>query len=276
MPDAGLPEGASDELIAAIEARDQAEALSAEANSELERLNRYAIADADWTYLTQRREYEAKMASSEDAMAKLMLLSREVSEVRAEHGGYVTELLVEKGGTADENTVILRMTPEDGAPVIRADISDVKQSVTQGSVVLVETQRWGRLETAVTATGVTSSGSRYADAAVTEDIINANGSVAAMMQGDIKLRLTTRAQEATCLISSSAVRGSGDDRFVYVAQKESSTFGGTQMKVQKLSVTVLNESAAAVSVTEDLTRYQIIYMEDRALSEGDAVMEYGG
>ena len=43
-----------------------------------------------------------------------------------------------------------------------------------------------------------------------------------------------------------------------------------------MSVTVLGESSSAVSVSEDLARQQIIYMEDRAIGEGDAVMEYGG
>lgn len=276
MPDEGFPEGASDELIAAIEARDEAEAESDAADEALDKLNRYAIDDSTWTYLTQRRDFEDKMASTEASMTQLTLTAREVREVRAAHEGYVTEVLVEKGGAADATTVLLKQTPQDGAPVIRTDISDVKQSVAAGSVVSVETSRWGRLDTAVIDTGVTSAGGRYADVTITDDIIQANGSVSSMMQGDIKLRLTTRAQEATCLISPSAVRGSGDDRYVYVVSKESSTFGGTQMKVQKMSVTVLNESASAVSVAEDLSRSQIIYMEDRALSEGDAVMEYGG
>ncbi|MBO4299326.1 MAG: hypothetical protein J5998_11050 [Clostridia bacterium] len=276
MPQEGVPDGASDELIAAIEALGEAESASEAADEALDRLNRYAIADSTWTYLTQRREYEEKMASSEESMTKLTLLSREVKEVRAAHAGYVAEVLVEKGGTADASTVLLKLTPDAGAPVIRTDISDVKQSVSAGSVVSVETSRWGRLDTAVIDTGVTAAGSRYADVTITDDIIQANGSLSGMMQGDIKLRLTTRAQEATCLVSPSAVRGSGSDRYVYVAAKETSTFGGTQMKVQKVSVTVLNESASAVSVAEDLTRSQIIYMEDRALSEGDAVMEYGG
>ena len=125
-------------------------------------------------------------------------------------------------------------------------------------------------------TGVKADGTRYADVTITEDMLSANGGLNGLMQNDVTLRLTTRAQEATCLVSPAAVRGSGDDRYVFVALKESSTFGGTQMKVQKVSVTVLGESDSAVSVSEDLTRQQIIYMEDRAVSEGDFVMEYGG
>ncbi|MBR3504819.1 MAG: hypothetical protein IKO07_11360 [Clostridia bacterium] len=274
--DGALPEGASDELAAAFEAQAQAEADSAAADEALEKLNRYAIADDTWDYLTQRHECEAKMARCEADMAALTRLSREVEAVCAPHAGYVTEVLVEKGASIDSATVALKMTPEDSAPVIRADISDIKQSVTAGSVVTMDTQRRGRLETAVVDTGVNADGSRYADVTITKDMLQASGGLGGLMGTDVTLRLTTRAQEATCLVSPAAVRGSGDDRYVFVAVKESSTFGGTQMKVQKVSVTVLGESSSAVSVSEDLARQQIVYMEDRAISEGDAVMEYGG
>ena len=276
LTDGELPEEASEELTAAFQAQAQAEADSAAADEALEKLNRYAIADDTWDYLTQRRDCEAKMAQSEADITALKLLSLEVSEVRAAHAGYVTEVLVEKGGSIDSTTVILKMTPEDSAPVIRADISDVKQTVAAGSVVTMDSQRWGRLDTAVVDTGVKADGTRYADVTITEDMLSANGGLNGLMQNDVTLRLTTRAQEATCLVSPAAVRGSGDDRYVFVALKESSTFGGTQMKVQKVSVTVLGESDSAVSVSEDLTRQQIIYMEDRAVNEGDSVMEYGG
>ena len=276
LEDGAVPEGASEELAAAIQAQARAETDCAEADAALEKLARYAIADDTWDYLTQRRDYENKMAASEASMTALALQAREVSEVRARHAGYVTEVLVEKGGSIDNATVVLRMTPEDSAPVIRADISDVKQTVAAGSAVTMDSARWGRLETAVIDTGVASDGTRYADVTITKDMIQAGGGLGTLMQNDVTLRLTTRAQEATCLIPPAAVRGSGDDRYVFVAVKESSTFGGTQMKVQKMSVTVLGESSSAVSVSEDLARQQIIYMEDRAIGEGDAVMEYGG
>ena len=208
-------------------------------------------------------------------MTALQLLSREVSHVYAQHDAYIAEVTVEKGGTVGASTVVLKMTKEGVSPVIRADISNVKQSVAAGSVVTINTDRYGRLETAVVNTGVSADGTRYADVAVTQDIIDSNGSVTNMMQRDLTVRLTTRAQEATFLIPAAAVRGSGNDRYVYVAQSVSSTFGGTQLKVVKQTLTVLNESSSIVSVSEDLSRSSIIYMEDRAINEGDTVMEYG-
>ena len=277
MPEkGGYPEGASDDLKAAIDAQTAAETANKEASDRLDALNRYAINETDWTYLTQKKDYEDKMADCEDKMTALQLLSREVSHVYAPHDAYIAEVSVEKGGTVGATTVVLKMTKEGASPVIRADISNVKQSVAAGSVVTLNTDRYGRLETAVVNTGVSSDGTRYADVAITQDIIDSNGSITNMMQGDITVRLTTRAQEATCLILAAAVRGSDNDRYVYVAQSVSSTFGGTQLKVVKQTLTVLNESPSVVSVNEDLSRSSIIYMEDRAISEGDTVMEYGG
>ncbi len=275
LPETGAyPEGASDELKAAMDAQALAEEENQEASRQLDKLSRYAINESDWTYLTQKRKYEEKMAECEEDMTDLQLLSREVSHVYAPHDGYIAEVAIEKGASITGTTVVLKMTGEGASPMIRTDISNVKQNVAAGSVVSINTDRYGRLETAVVKTGVASDGMRYADVNITQDIIRSNGSISNMMQNDITVRLTTRAQEATCLIPAAAVRGSEGDRYVYVATAVSSTFGGTQIKVTKQTLTVLNESPTVVSVDEDLSRSQIIYMEDRAISDGDYVMEY--
>ena len=71
-----------------------------------------------------------------------------------------------------------------------------------------------------------------------------------------------------------AVRGSGDGRYVYVGEQQSSAFAGTQIIVRKTDVTVLAESASTVSVAEDLSYSKVLYMEDRVINEGGAVMLY--
>ena len=47
------------------------------------------------------------------------------------------------------------------------------------------------------------------------------------------------------------------------------------MKARKMTVTVLGESGGTVSIAEDLSWQQVLYMEDRALEDGAAVMLYG-
>ena len=70
------------------------------------------------------------------------------------------------------------------------------------------------------------------------------------------------------------MRGSGNDRYVYITERENSTFGGSRLKCKKMSVTVLGESGSTVSLSEDLSYEQVIYMEDRTISEGATVMTY--
>ena len=273
LPDEA-PEGASEAVIEAYQALSEAESEYAACEQAFNDLSRYAIEEDTWTYLRQAREYEEKMAGYENQLAELSMNARYAREIVALHDGYVSEVLVEKGGTATGGTVVLKMTPEDGQPVIRIDVTDVTQTVAVGSVVSLPDARYGKTETTVADIGTDSAGKRYADASITDDVVDALGSVSAMMQGDVKVELVIKSREATCLLAAAAVRGTGEERYIYYAERVSSTFGGTQLIVRKMAITVLNESSTTVSIEEDLSHYQIIYMEDRTLSEGDAVMAY--
>ena len=269
-----LPEGAGEEMTALYEAWGKAETALTEAGAALKALDRYAIAEDTWTAIQQRREQEEKLAEAEEKMTQLQVLAKTAEKVTAPRSAYITEIKVEKGSTLDGDTVILKMTAEGNDPVIRFDLSEVKQEVIQGTTVLLETDSWGSPSVKVTGTGLTSEGRPYADTEITQDAIYALGSVATMMKNEVKGSLITRSSSATCLVPASAVRGSGDSRYVYIGQTESSVFGGSQMKVSKMSVTVLAENGTTASLAEDLTYMKVLYMEDRTLTEGGTVMEY--
>ena len=70
------------------------------------------------------------------------------------------------------------------------------------------------------------------------------------------------------------MRGSGDDRYVYVLEQRQSAFGVNSLVTKKQSVSVLAEAGSLVSVAEDLSYMQVAYMEDREISEDMTVMEY--
>ena len=50
--------------------------------------------------------------------------------------------------------------------------------------------------------------------------------------------------------------------------------GGNTLRVHKMDVTVVGEYGGTTSIKEDVSYYTIAYGEDRAISDGDAVMEY--
>ncbi len=274
--DEQLPEEAGEESKAAYDVWKTAKADLTAAESALKALERYAIPDETWTMIRQLKEYRQKLAETEEQMTNLQILSHTAEKITAPHAGYITEVKAEKGSTADGETVLVRMTQDGADPVIRVDLTGIKQTVNPGASLIVDSDSWGGASTKIVTTGLDLEGHPYADAAITQDVIYALGSVSAMMKGDIKTRLVTRSQEATCLLPASAVRGSGDSRYVLIGETESSTFGGSRMVARKMSVTVLAESGSTVSVAEDLSWQKVLYMEDRALTEGGPVMEYAG
>ena len=70
------------------------------------------------------------------------------------------------------------------------------------------------------------------------------------------------------------MRGSGDERYVYIIRQQQSTFGAMSMVTEKLAVTVLAEIDGVCSIAEDISYYDIAYMEDRPISENMTVMQY--
>ncbi len=269
-----MPEDMDEETAEAYAAWQKASESLTAARAELQRLDRYAIPEDTWTLLKSRQEAEEKMADAESQMTALMLLSRETAEITAPHDGYISEVFVEKGGVISGETVVMKITAEKQDPVIRVDISGIKQTVKKGTAIQIPTEYWGNTETRIINTGVTSAGHPFADAEITQDVIYGLGQVEEIMKEDVKVRLSTRAQDATCLVPASAVRGSGEGRYVYIGDQVQSAFEGNSIKVQKMSVTVLAESASIVSISEDLTYYKVLYMEDRTIEEGGTVMLY--
>ena len=140
--------------------------------------------------------------------------------------------------------------------------------------VTMNPDSYDAIETKVINVGTDSEGRKYADIELTSQLIKARGSVYAMTQEETPMTLIYRAREATSLLPTSAVRGSGEERYVYVAEQNTAAFGGSTLKLHKMDVKVLGEYGGTTSIQEDISYYTIAYGEDRAISDGDAVMEY--
>lgn len=274
LPETGVPEGASDELSQAIQ--DYRAALEAEAAAQeaMDGVERYMPDDATWSYITGKRDLEEKMDDAEQKMQTLSQLNGSVQTITAPHDGYIAEVLVKEGDVYDGNSDLFSMNKADIEPVLRADISSVEKNVTEGMAVTINSDRYGSVETSVLETGLDAEGKKYADVQVTPDVISTRGSVYAMTVEETPLVLINRARQQTTLLPSSAVHGTGDDRYVYTVDTAYSNFGNSKMTVHKMTVTVLAEAGGVASIEEELGYYDIAYMEDRPINDGDAVMLY--
>ena len=269
-----LPEGTDEQTVTAFSTWMGLRQKTEEARDSLKALERYAIAEDTWTLLQQRQEAEKKRDDAEAQIMAVRLLGRKVAVLTAPRDGYVATVVATKGGTISGDDPLLTITTEKGEPVIRADVSGVKQNIAKGTTISIASESWGRVETRVINTGLDENGHPFADAEITEDVTWALGQVSAILKDEIKMRLTTRAQESTCLVPASAVRGGGEGRYVYIGEQERSAFAGNRIVVRKMDVTVLAESASTVSIAEDLSYSKVLYMEDRVISEGGTVMLY--
>lgn len=270
----GYPEGASDALKGAIDAWREAQAALDAAQSAMDEASRYSVDEAVWSYITEQREQQQKRDEAEEHLRQLVSLNDAARSICAPREGYIAELNVKEGDTYDGSQPLYKLTLPDAMPVLRADISDVSRTITEGMDAAYNADSYDAIETEIVSVGTDAQGKRYADIELTRQIIKARGSVYTMLQEETTMTLIYRAREATSLVTTSAVRGSGDDRYIFVTEENTAAFGGKTLRLHKLPVKVLGEYGGTTSLQDDVTYYSIAYGEDRAVSDGDAVMEY--
>ena len=166
------------------------------------------------------------------------------------------------------------MTAEGDAPMLRAEVTSVDKTLREGLKITFSD---GETASEISGLETAADGKKYALVKLDSKIIRAAGGLARMLSEEqIPLTLIYKASKSTTLLPASAVRseGSGSD-YVYVVGR---TYGGlldsSGYKVTKQTVTVLERGDQVVSVAEDLSYREIADREDRALTDGQAVMDY--
>ena len=240
----------------------------------METAERYNISETARAYIVDKQKYEQQMKDYEGQMVDLRALRSTLQTVTAPDDGYITEVNVKAGETFDASGPAYSFSPEKEDPVLRIDTSKTTLTISRGTDITFDSARGGTSEGSVDSTGVTVSGDTYADVELSSRMIRDLGGSIAMLAEDIPVRVSYRSNDNTTLLPSSAVRGAGDDRYVYTVQQTQSAFGVNSLVTQKQSVTVLAEAEGTVSVAEDLSYMQIAYMEDREIGENTTVMEY--
>lgn len=273
LPETGVPEGASEALIQAIDDYRAAVQTEMDAESAMQAVERYTPEETVWTYITEKRAAEEKIAEAEEKMETLSALNASAQQIVAPNSGYIAEVLVKEGDSYDGTADLFTITAPETMPVLRADLSGVDKTIAQGTSVTVTGGNYS-VDTTVAAVGMDQEGKKYADVTVSEDILYAVGSVYSMTLEDTPLTIVNRAKQNTTLLSTSAIHGTGSDRYVFVVETSYSSFGNSTMTVRKQSVTVLAEADGVASIQEDVGWYDIAYMEDRTISDGDTVMLY--
>ena len=271
-----LPEGETDEtLLEAQKAVDAAQAAQGEAQKKFNSANRLGISENVISYITQSRTLNEKLTETQAKITALDVLAQQAKQVTAPHDGYIVEINVKAGDSYDGKTAAIVISAEDGDTVLRADTSKIEKKIDKGTQVTVKRDNDKTLSKKVTDSGVDEEGKRYIDVKLTDKDISNLGGGSALLSAAVEMTASYRASTSTTLLPASAVRGSGDSRYVYVVNEESNALGQRVLKVSKQDVKVLSEVGSTVSIQDDLSRQRVAYMEDRTIGDGSEVMVYG-
>lgn len=276
LTDGRLPEKEQDEtLLEAQKAVDKAQTAQDEAQKKFNSANRLGISENVISYITQSRTLNEKLTAAQEKITALDVLARQAKQVTAPHDGYIVEINVKAGDSYDGRTAAIVISAEDGDAVLRADTSKIEKKIDKGTQVTVKRDNDKTLSKKVTDSGVDEEGKRYIDVKLTDKDIGNLGGGAVLFSAAVDMTASYRATTSTTLLPASAVRGSGDNRYVYVVNEESNALGQRVLKVKKQDVKVLSEVGSTVSIQDDLSRQRVAYMEDRTISDGSEVMVYG-
>ena len=271
-----LPTDEQDEtLLEAQKAVDAAQTAQDEAQKKFNSANRLGISENVISYITQSRTLNEKLAATQEKITALDVLAQQARQVTAPHDGYIVEINVKAGDSYDGKTAAVVISAEDGDAVLRADTSKIDKKIDKGTQVTVKRDSDKTLSKKVTDSGVDEEGKRYIDVKLTDKDISNLGGGAALLSAEVEMTASYRATSSTTLLPASAVRGSGNSRYVYIVNEESNALGQRVLKVKKQDVKVLSEVGSTVSIQDDLSRQRVAYMEDRTISDGSEVMVYG-
>lgn len=236
------PEKEQDEtLLEAQKAVDKAQAAQDEAQKKFNSANRLGISENVISYITQSRTLNEKLTAAQEKITALDVLARQAKQVTAPHDGYIVEINVKAGDSYDGRTAAIVISAEDGDAVLRADTSKIEKKIDKGTQVTVKRDNDKTLSKKVTDSGVDEEGKRYIDVKLTDKDIGNLGGGAALFSAAVDMTASYRATTSTTLLPASAVRGSGDSRYVYVVNEESNALGQRVLKVKKQDVKVLSE-----------------------------------
>lgn len=263
-----------EELIKAQAAADQTDAGVQTAQAAMNKAARVGITDEVYQYTMKRRNLESTLTQTYDSLVVLASLRDSRGLLVAPHDGYMLDVHVVEGESWSGTTAALTMSAADADCYLRAYIPQNSRTIAVGTQVVVTGLESVQIETQVAATGYDSDGIPIVDVDLNPSDITVLGTPYGLLNNGIRLSINYVASSSTQLIPVSAVRGHGEERYVYTAKMERNSFGQVIHIVEKVPVTVVDETSEYVSASSKDRVGQIIYMEDRAIGEGSVVLPY--
>jgi len=271
LPEEGMPEGADEALMEAVNDYRTCQAARATAEEALEKASAYEVRSSALQYLTQKQQIELQIQRTREALLDFQQARDAMKTVTAPHDGYIAEVSVRAGDSYDGSTPLCLLTSEAGGPALEAVLDGQTEKGMDQANVTVETE-WGDFSTRITETELNQDGQLCAYMTLPQELLHLGISLRRAAASTMTADVTIQSEEAYALIPVSAIHGVGSNRYVYMVEESASVLGGTEMKVRACDVTVLAEAEGMAAVAEPLNRVRLAYREDKELSDGSTVM----
>lgn len=236
------------------------------------------VSDDVFKYIKERNDTIKAMDELSEDMVALDVRVNGLKEVKAPRAGYVVSLGIAEGDTYDGSKAAYTMNDPETPPVLRASMEGIERTISDGTKAEIPSDTYGTEKTTVEKTVREADGTKYLYITLPESMTQDGSSAVrqAVSAGGVDINITYRAKQSSTLLPPSAVRneGEGSDYVYLISQNYGGFMNASSMKVVKTKVTVLERSDKAVSIAEDLSYQQVADREDRALSDGQTVMEY--
>lgn len=229
-------------------------------------------------YIKERNAALKELDELLEEMVALDARNAALSKVTAPRDGYIVSMDVSEGETYDGSKLAFALSGVDAKPVLKASLEGVKRTIAEGAKVSMDTGDYGTEKTTVEKIVTESNGGKYMLIALPESMAEPGSSAIrrVISEGGVEVSINYRAKKATTLLPTSAVRNEGENSdYVYLIQRDwGGVLSSSSMKVVKTSVRVLERGEKVVSIEDDLSYQQVADKEDRALTDGQTVMEY--
>lgn len=247
----------------------------AEAQAAFDYANRNGVKEKSLAHWQEKRQLDEQLAEVLSAIQELKKCQEQTAKVLAPHDGYIVSVPVRTGDTMVAKQTAIVISGQGCNLTLRADITDSSRKITSNMNVTMEKRDGSMLRSRVLDTGYDKDGRMYADVALDEQQMTSLSAVRDLIEKGVSLTLIYTAEETTMQLPVSAVRGAGDERYVYVVTEEENLFGSIVLKVQKKPVQLLDTSDTMAAVEGLSYDAQVAYMEDRTLRDGMEVTTYG-
>lgn len=235
------------------------------------------VKDDVFKYINDRNAAIRAMDELTSDMVALAKRVKSLQTVKAARDGYIVSLGVTEGEAYEGVKAAYTMNEKDTLPILRANLGGVTRNIADDTKAELESEMYGSEKTTVERTFTAADGTKYLYIRMPERFVEEDSSAIRrfMSDGSVTVNITYRAKRNTTLLTPSAVRGTEGDAYVWLIKQNWGGFmNQSSMTVVKTPVTVIERSDKAISIEEDLSYQQIADREDRALSDGQTVMEY--